>query len=234
MRNMLRAGRMAGMSAAVLIASFAVTGAAHADDAKLLTQLGLIEGHLYVANKIGSADAKQAGLHFHHPMKEVYAGIEGDLKAKGVTDLGTQLAALEKASESGGDIAGGYKAVLASVDAAEDKIAATPGATLGGVVGMLKQAAEEYAAAYPKDALAELEEYQDSMGFVIVANEIFGKIKPKLAEKDAAAAGAIESGLAELMKAWPDVNVPAKPVVDAAGVKAMVDKIAASAAGLMG
>ena len=233
MRNMLRAGRLAGMGAAVLFATFACSGAALADtgaDAKLLTQLGLIEGHLLVANKLAGSDVKQASLHFHHPMKEIYGGIEGDLKARGADGLGAALAALEKASESGGDFAGANKIVMAGIEAAEDKVAASPAVVLSGVIGMLAQAAEEYAAAYPKDALAELEEYQDSMGFVTIADEIFDKIKPKLAETDGAAASAIEKGLDDLLKAWPDVNGPAKPVIDAAGVKALVAKISASAA----
>jgi hypothetical protein len=233
MRIMLRAGRKAGMGAAVLIASFAISGAAHADaasDAKLLTQLGLIEGHLFVGNRLASSDAKQASLHFHHPMKEIFGTIEADIKARGAADLGDNLKALEKASEGGGDVAGAYKAVMGSVDATEDKIAAPPAVVLASLVGMLTQATEEYAAAYPNDALATLEEYQDSMGFVTVADEIFDKIKPKLAEKDAAAATAIEKGLDDLLKAWPDINAPAKPVIDAASVKGMVEKIAASAA----
>jgi hypothetical protein len=237
MRNMSRAGRMAGMGAALLIASLATSGAAMADaaaDAKLLTQLGLMEGHLYVAGKLAGSDAKQASLHFHHPMKEVYGGIEADLKARGADGLGAALAALEKAADGGGDVGAGQKAVMEAIEAAEGKVAAAPGVALEGVVGMLSAAAEEYAAAYPKDALAELEEYQDSMGFVTIADEIFGKIKGKLAEKNAGAAADIEKGLGELKKAWPDINGPAKPVVDAAGVKALVDKIAASAAALKG
>ncbi len=233
MRIMLRAGRFAGICAVASFATLVGGAAARADDASLLSQIGLMEGHLAMGHKLTAAgDAKQASLHYHHPMKELFAGIEADAKAKGGADLGDMLKALEKADESGGDVNKAFDAVMVSIEKIEATVNAPPAVVMASNVLMLQAAAEEYAKAYPKDALEALEEYQDSMGFVITADEIFDKIKPKLAEKDAANATVIEQGLDDLLKAWPDLKGPAKPVIDAAGVKALVDKVAAAAAAL--
>ncbi len=235
MRTKLRAGRFAGICAVVSLSTLVGGAAARADDVSLLTQLGLMEGHLTIGHKLTAAgDTKQASLHYHHPMKELFGAIEADVKAKGGANLGDLLKALEKADESGGDVNKAFDAAIVSIDKVETTIAPSPAMVLASNVGMIQAAAEEYAKAYPKDALDLLEEYQDSMGFTMVADEIFDKVKAKLAEKDAAGTEEIAKGLDELLKAWPALNGPAKPVIDAAGVKALVDKIAAKAASFKG
>jgi hypothetical protein len=222
-----------GVSLCALAIGTVVATVAWADDASLMTQLGLMRGHLFVGMEVSKAgDAKQASLHFHHPLKEIYAGIEADLKAHNVEGLNTQLAALEAAGDGQGDVKAAYDGAVAAIGKAEDALGgmkSDPKFVIATAMAMLDQAASEYAAAYPADKLAELEEYQDSMGFVMKADALIDTVSDKI---KGAGYEAMDADILKLKTAWPSVTAPEKPVIDAAGVAALVAKIKTAAAAL--
>jgi hypothetical protein len=200
--------------AAALGATLSLSSAAWADDA-MLTNLGLMRGHLRSATELtGGGDGKQAGLHYHHPTAELMAGL-----GAGGASLSEPLKALEAASDGGGDTKAALDVMLAEIG----KLEAGQN-TMPAIVGMLEAAAAEYAAAYPAGKLENLEEYQDSRGFVLQAADNYAA----LASKPAKAAD-IDAALAKLKTAWPAIQGPDAPVIDAAGVKALVDTIKGAA-----
>jgi hypothetical protein len=203
-----------------------------AADQALLTQLGLMRGHLRMASELTDAgDPKQASLHYHHPLKELYAGVAPELTARGITVLGTELKTLEDAADAAGDVKLPLAKVLATIDLAEGSVSASPKMMLAAVVGLLRHADEEYAVAFtPAGALDKREEYQDSWGFVRKAAEIFNRVRVNLAKRDPAPIRDIAKDITALQTAWPSLNGPEHPVLDAAGVKALVDTIAKTAA----
>lgn len=228
-------GKLGALAVVAVGASFGFANCAFADeaaDSALMTKLGLMRGHLHVGMEVSkSGDAKQASLHFHHPKKEIYAEVEADLKARGADGLGAALDALEKAGDGGGDVAAAYAAVVDGISKAEGTVSAdmrgSPKFVIGVAVAMMEDAASEFAAAYPADKLAELEEYQDSMGFVVKADELIDTISDKIKGADY---DAMDADIQKLKSAWPAIAAPDKPVMMAADVKALVDKIKAAAA----
>ena len=221
--------RIAGFALVALVVATWPSGPAAADeslDKHLLMQLGLMRGHLRMARDLVEAgDRKQASLHIHHPLKELYDDIEAELLSRGVSNLGVRLKVLEHADEGGTDLLRPMAAVQLTINLSEASVAASPTMMLDAIVGMLEHAATEYATAYPDNKLEELEEYQDSRGFTKKAEEIFGAIKSNLEKKDAAATHDIDVTLQDLLRAWPELNGPAQPVINAAGVKALVARI---------
>ncbi len=238
MKTVSGAKRLAGLGLATLLLVLSSVAPSHADstnDQALLTQLGLIRGHLHMASELTDAgDKKNASVHFHHPLKELYSAIAPELAARDIPDLGDKLRVLEKADEAGGDLKKPLGAVLSTIDLAEASITASPKLMLAAVVGLLRHAAEEYQAAYQQGTLDKLEEYQDSAGFARKAAEIFARIRLNLSKRDPPPIRDIALAVATLQTAWPSLNGPAKPIIDAAGVKALVDKIEQRAAAYRG
>jgi hypothetical protein len=224
------------LAAICLVSGVSGASTDSSNDQKLLTQLGLMRGHLRMASELTDAGrAKEASLHYHHPLKELYQDIEPELVARGIPDLGAKLKALEVADEAGSDVKAPLAAVLLTIDLAEASITASPKLMLAAVVGMLRHASEEYSAAYtPAGALDKIEEYQDSRGFTRKAAEIFNRIRVNLAKRDPAPIRDIAKDIAQLQAAWPSLEGPDKPVIDAARVKALVDGIEQIAAGYRG
>ncbi len=204
------------IAVAVTMAATAVPiTCAFADDVKTLISLGLMRGHLLSAAELtAGGDSKQAGLHYHHPNAELMADL-----GPAAASLVEPLKALEAASDGGGDTKAALEGVLAAIGAAEVAAAADKNG-MATIVGMLEAAAEEYAAAYPAGKLENLEEYQDSRGFVLQASENFAALAAKPAK-----ATDIQAALDKLKTAWPAISGPDAPVIDAAGVKALVDTI---------
>ncbi len=224
-----------------LLAASTFAGPARADDSPaadqvLLTQLGLMRGHLRMGSELTDAgNAKQAALHYHHPLKELYDQIAPELTARGITDLGAELKGLEQAADTGGDVKPPLAKVLSTIDLAEGSVTASPKMMLAAVVGLLRHADEEYGAAFtPAGVLDKREEYQDSWGFVRKAAEIFNRVRVNLAKRDPAPIRDIAKDLVTLQTAWPNLDGPAKPVIDGAGVKAIVDRIEKTAAAYRG
>lgn len=229
--------RFLKVATACLLALGTIAGHAAADDSlsvdqKLLTQLGLMRGHLHMGKDLTDAgDAKQAALHYHHPLQELYAEIAPELTARGVTELEGDLKALEKAADSGADVGPPLAKVMATIDLAEASVSASPKLVLAAVVGLLRHADEEYSVAFtPAGALDKLEEYQDSLGFARKAAEIFNRVRVNLAKRDPAPIRDIAKDITSLLTAWPNITGPQKPVLDSAAVKALVDKIEKRAA----
>lgn len=229
MRCLGRAAILIGIVVA-LGASVVPAFADEAADRNLLAQLGLMRGHLWAAAELTRLqDRKQASLHHHHPMLEIYGGIDADLAARGLAKLRPALLALEQVDEAGGEVATARAAALASIAEIEVAVAPSSVIVIGALVDMLKQATLEYAAAYPQGRLAELEEYQDSMGFVFQATAMFQAVRADLARKDAGATAEIEQSLGELATAWPSIGGQPKAILDSARVQALADRIEAKA-----
>jgi len=222
--------QLAGLVFAIVLASFGSTGQAFAggeNDQFLLTQVGLMRGHLRMAEALEAANLKsEASLHYHHPLKELYDDIKDELTSRGITDLGDALKALEKADESGADVKAPLKIVFSTLDLTEGSITASPKMMLLAVVGLLKHAAEEYAVAYtPAGKLDKQEEYQDSWGFTTKASDIFTRIRLNLAKRDPGPIRDIAKKLTIMQTAWPNLEGPQKPVIDGATVSKVYDEI---------
>lgn len=234
--------RLALLSAAAILLTATLPALADIESIKgaapsvgMSTGLILMKGHLRSASELAKAgNIEQAKLHFAHPAGEIYPDIAAELDARKV-GFTAELKALEGSSAETWSAA--LDAVIAAIGKAEATLAAdeagSPGFVADVTSRVLSEAAGEYAAAFPAGQPVNAEEYQDSRGFVIAVGDIITATKASLAAKDAAAAGVLESSVAELAKAWPSIEPPAAPVVAIADVEALVGKYKESAAALM-
>lgn len=188
-------------------------------DQALAGNLLLLRGHLSVGAElyaVGRAD--DAVIHYLHPSEEIYNEIAPALSARGVTGLAGELKALSdavRAKKPQAEVAALQDKVLASVAQAQPTLGTAEQAAV--LAAVLETAAGEYAVAYEGGSLANAAEYQDSRGFVWVA---------EAEAKAVHAFAAIAKGIAGLKKAWPDA-VPAKdPAVSVAEVEAAVADLA--------
>jgi len=158
-------------------------------------------------------------VHFRHPAEEIYSGIEGALAERGIDPFDDELAALASLVQNktgGAEYEAARDAVLDSLSAAEAKIAtADETATqIAAAEQALAVAGEEYQAAVKDGKFANLVEYQDSRGFVLVAEEMVGKLSDE-------AGAAFE----ELKRAWPSAQPPAEPVMSPEEVLAAISNV---------
>ena len=93
------------------------------------------------------------------------------------------------------------------------------------IVELLKNAAAEYEAAIANDRFVEVEEYQDSRGFVLYSEELYQGISDKKSQQDSENHQIILESLAELKSAWPSVNPPETPVKSPSEVYSLVSQI---------
>lgn len=205
-----------------------------AKDIDYLIKLGLMKGHLIVAQELltqGKAD--QAEPHIGHPVEEIYADVEEQLSERKVSEFKTTLITLQDLVKAGGkDQAKVDAAFTDSVKAIDSAIAALPATELKSprfvlpvINGLLDTANSEYGAAVINGKVSAPIEYQDSRGFVLYAEQLYQGIAPQLQKVDPKANKAIQANLVILKTVWPSVNPPATPVKPPEQVTKLIKEI---------
>ncbi|MBW4646580.1 MAG: helix-hairpin-helix domain-containing protein [Goleter apudmare HA4340-LM2] len=202
----------------VTIQEVVLTG--EAKDVDYATKLGLMKGHLLVAQELlDQNQPKQAEPHIGHPVEEIYVDVEEQLNERNVKEFKTTLVSLQDLVKSKPKDAKVKTDFTSSVQAVDGAIAALPtaqrskpGFVLQVINGLLDAANSEYGAAIANGKIAAAIEYQDSRGFVVYANELYQGITSQVAQIDPEAHKAIQASLTDLTKVWPAAIPPAKPV----------------------
>jgi Helix-hairpin-helix motif len=219
----------------VTIEDIKLTG--EAKDVDYMIKLGLMKGHLIVAKELLDLQKPdQAEPHIGHPVEEIYADVEDQLKERNVKEFKTQLIALQDlvkagakdAAKVGNDFKGSVQAVdgaIAGLPAAQRQ---SPAFVMQVLVGLLDTANSEYGAAIANGKITQAIEYQDSRGFVIYANELFKDIGPGLEKQNADIYKSVQTALADLTTVWPAPIPPTTPVKTPEQVAQLVKTIESS------
>lgn len=192
-----------------------------ARDVDYLVKLGLMRGHLLVAQELMARQQfEQAIPHFGHPVEEIYLDLEGQLQERGVPEFKSALLKLQnlvRFTPNSPEVASALRSAFSAVDTA---IAVLPEAERGSpalllpvINGLLEASAAEYTAAVSGDKITARIEYEDSRGFLLHARELYARIAAGLARTSPKNAKAIGSGLDELARAWPTIEAPLRPVL---------------------
>jgi Helix-hairpin-helix motif len=220
----------------VTIEDVVLTGEAR--DVDYMTKLGLMKGHLLVAKELlDLKQVAQAEPHIGHPVEEIYADVEDQLKERKVPEFKTSLITLLDLVKGGAKdapkVSTDFTAAMKSVDGAINILPATQRNSskfaLQIINGLLDTANSEYKASIANGKIAQVVEYQDSRGFVIYANQLYKAIEPQLKQANSAAATTINTALANLTKAWPAAVAPATPVKTSAEVTKLIKQIESEA-----
>ncbi|MDJ0511314.1 MAG: hypothetical protein QNJ64_18980 [Crocosphaera sp.] len=203
------------------------------EDHEYLISLGLMKGHLMVAQQlIMEGSYEEAEPHVGHPVEELYGDIETQLSKRNVTDFKTTLNQFHdsiKTNPKADKLKEQYDASMTAIDKAISAIPQeqlqSPEMILPVINGLLKTANAEYKAAIADNKFVELIEYQDSMGFVVYADEIYQPIAKTMSEKYPEKHEIITKTLTELKTAWPSVNAPETPIMSPEQVDELVTKI---------
>ncbi|MBH8555431.1 helix-hairpin-helix domain-containing protein [Nostocaceae cyanobacterium CENA357] len=215
----------------VTVQEVVLTG--EAKDVDYMTKLGLMKGHLLVAQELLDKNLpKEAEPHIGHPVEEIYVDVEEQLNERKVKEFKTTLISLEdlvKSNPKNAKVKTDLTSSLQAVDGAIATLSAEqrskPGFVLQVINELLDAANSEYGAAIADGKITAAIEYQDSRGFVVYANELYQGISSQVAQENPEANKAIVTSLAELKKAWPSVTPPAKPVQTPSEVTKLVTTI---------
>jgi hypothetical protein len=205
-------------------------------DVAYASRLLLIKGHLRVGRELFEAGrAKDATPHFMHPAEEIYGDLKAGLKERKVAAFKSKLDALAEAVEGNDKTAfpNAYDAALKAVDGAyaaiDAKTRESAGFAANTISSLLAVAADEYQEAVKDGRVTSPVEYQDSRGFVLEANDLYGRAKPALEAKDAEGAGRIGKALGELLPVWPAAVPPEQAVKQPGDVSALASRVALAA-----
>jgi hypothetical protein len=218
----------------VTVQEVVLTG--EAKDVDYMTKLGLMKGHLLVAQELlDQNQPKQAEPHIGHPVEEIYVDVEDQLNERKVKEFKTTLVSLQDLVKSKPKDAKVKTDFTTSVQSVDGAIASLPEAqrtkpafVLQVINGLLDAANSEYGAAIADGKIAAAIEYQDSRGFVVYADELYKQISPQVAQANPEADKAIKNDIAELTKAWPAAIPPATPVKTPEEVTKLVKNIEAN------
>jgi hypothetical protein len=215
----------------VTVQEVVLTG--EAKDVDYMTKLGLMKGHLLVAQELLNKNLpKEAEPHIGHPVEEIYVDVEEQLNERKVKEFKTTLISLEdlvKSNPKNAKVKTDLTSSLQAVDGAIATLSAEqrskPGFVLQVINELLDAANSEYGAAIADGKITAAIEYQDSRGFVVYANELYQGISSQVAQENPEANKAIETSLTELTNVWPSVTPPAKPVQTPSEVTKLVTTI---------
>ncbi|BAY63215.1 hypothetical protein NIES22_33010 [Calothrix brevissima NIES-22] len=203
---------------AVTVQEVVLTG--EAKDVDYMTKLGLMKGHLLVAQELlDQNQPKQAEPHIGHPVEEIYVDVEEQLNERKVKEFKTTLVSLQdlvKSNPKNPKLKTDFTASVQSVDGAiailPEAQRSKPGFVLQVINGLLDAANSEYGAAIANGKIAAAIEYQDSRGFVVYADDLYKGIASQIAQTSPEANKAIEASFTDLLKVWPAAIPPATSV----------------------
>lgn len=202
-------------------------------DVNYMTALGLMKGHLIVAEELMAAgNYEQAVPHIEHPVEELYSDIETELPARNVPDFRSTLNELTDVAKTAPDSPEVATLFTESLNSIEEAMVAvpeeqrqSPEVVMDVIVQMLQTAAAEYEAAIANDRFVEIVEYQDSRGFVLYGEELYQNIADTMSQENPEDHQVIVDSFAELKTAWPSIDPPAAPIVSPAEVNSLVSQI---------
>jgi hypothetical protein len=205
-----------------------------AKDVDYMTKLGLMKGHLFVANELLAKNKPtEAEPHIGHPVEEIYTDLEEQLTERKVPEFKMALIDLQDlvkaGAKDGAKVQENFQKSLTSIDQAIAILPATerenPVFILKVINGLLDTANSEYVASIANNKITAVIEYQDSRGFVIYAEELYNSIAPALAKVNPSANTAIKQNFATLKTVWPSVEPPATPIKPASEVTSLIKNI---------
>ncbi|MEH2438331.1 MAG: helix-hairpin-helix domain-containing protein [Nostoc sp.] len=204
-----------------------------AKDVDYMSKLGLMKGHLLVAQELlDQNQPKQAEPHIGHPVEEIYVDVEDQLNERKIKEFKTTLVSLQdlvKSSPKDSKVKTNFTSSMQAVDGAiaalPESQRSKPGFVLQAINELLDSANSEYGAAIANGKITAPIEYQDSRGFVFYANELYKGISSQVAQADPEAHKAIDTSFAELIKVWPSAIPPAKAVKTTNDVTKLVKTI---------
>ncbi|MEH2034510.1 MAG: helix-hairpin-helix domain-containing protein [Nostoc sp.] len=191
-----------------------------AKDVDYMSKLGLMKGHLLVAQELlDQNQPKQAEPHIGHPVEEIYVDVEDQLNERKVKEFKTTLVSLQdlvKSSPKDSKVKTNFTSSVQAVDGAIAALPADqrskPGFALQVINELLDSVNSEYRAAIADGKITAPIEYQDSRGFVFYANELYKGISSQVAQAAPEAHKAIDTSFAEIIKVWPAAIPPVKAV----------------------
>ncbi|MBD2211592.1 helix-hairpin-helix domain-containing protein [Nostoc linckia FACHB-104] len=215
----------------VTVQEVVLTG--EAKDVDYMTKLGLMKGHLLVAQELlDQNQPKQAEPHIGHPVEEIYVDVEEQLNERKVKEFKTSLVSLQDLVKSNPknpklktDFTTSVQAVDGAIASLPEAQRSKPGFVLQVINGLLDAANSEYGAAIANGKISAAIEYQDSRGFVVYANDLYKSIASQVAQTSPEANKAIEASFADLVKVWPAAIPPATPVKTPEDVTKLVKTI---------
>lgn len=202
--------------------------------------IALIRADLAMGDElVKRRDWELAHRHFMFPLEEIYGVIRSDLHAYQTPPFDGALRSL--ASVVAARRAKSYPKAVAAVEkalAAADANLRTrqpnwPRFVLQVSVATLKTAPEEYDDAIENGRFVRSIGYQTARGIVIATQQMLDGVAVELGVKNPDAFRELQDGMAELKAAFPTVNAPKEPVVDAAAMSATVAKVETAARKLM-
>ena len=237
-KKIINQGQFEQIKDLVTIETVVLTG--KAKDVDYLVKLGLMKGHLLVAKELLDLQKlDQAEPHIGHPVEEIYADVEDQLKERGVAEFKTTLTKLQdlvKAGKVTPQIATEFTTSMAAIDKAIAKLPAAdlqdPKFILPVINGLLDTANSEYGAAIADGKVKEIVEYQDSRGFVTYANNLYGQISATMTKSYAKNHQEIAQAFDKLKPIWPTAIAPASAVASPDEVTKIIKAIEDASNGL--
>ncbi len=185
-------------------------------------QLSQIRGHHLAAMALyGSGDEKGAATHTGHPVEELLASVESDVRdedEKTAATLGPALRAASLVVAREGSVEDLQTAVDKAADVldrAEDAVAGDLQSTTryraSVVAALLATVNGEYGEAVQDGKVSLLAEWQDGYAFFQIAKGIYGDIEDDVRAADAEEADEIEEAIETLDGILSDIAPPASP-----------------------
>jgi hypothetical protein len=198
------------------VEEIALTG--EAKDVDYMTKLGLMQGHMLVADELLTLKLpQQAEPHIGHPVEEIYVDLADQLPERKVADFKavlTKIQDLVRSKPNDPQVQPAFKAAVAAIDKAIEALPVsqrqTPKFTMQVITELLETAVAEYTASISNGKISAAIEYQDSRGFVAYAKDTL--LPPVAGKMDAAVASDLKAKFEQLYTAWPQPVSPATPV----------------------
>ncbi|MEG4342376.1 helix-hairpin-helix domain-containing protein [Microcoleus sp. A003_D6] len=231
-KNVITQAQFEQIKDLVTIEDIVLTG--EAKDVDYMTKLGLMKGHLFVAQELldqGKPD--QAEPHIGHPVEEIYADVEDQLNERKIPEFKATLIKLQDLVKAGAKDPAQVKAEFTtSMQAVDGAIAALPETqrkdpkfVLQVINGLLDTANSEYGAAVANGKISAIIEYQDSRGFVRYAEMLYKDIAAQVAKTSPETDKAIVANMTELKTNWPTAIAPPAPVKTTEQVSQLIKTI---------
>ncbi len=223
----------------VTIEDVVLTGVAK--DVDYMTKLGLMKGHLLVAQELlAQGKPDQAEPHIGHPVEEIYVDVQDQFEERKVPDFKKTLISLQnlvKSNPKDAKVGTSFEQSMQAVDGAiqvlPEQQRQSPQFVLQVINGLLDSANSEYQAVIANGKIAAVIEYQDSRGFVNYADTLRNKISDPLAKQNPAAQKVIADSMTQLKTAWPSAQAPATPVLPTDKVSQLIKTIEQNAQNIL-
>ena len=189
--------------------------------------MGLVRGHLYVGIELYKKEYfENAKRHMKHPKSELYSAMIPTFEAKKINGFASELEALALAVEGDNDlsiVSSKYEELLKVISQNEkivDKESNTFSKKVYLVKTLLEIAAEEYAIGIIDGNVMNKFEYQDALGFTVVAKNVLKKANT-LNSLEKEKQNKIIEIIDSLMPLWPSlvpigkINGDAKVILEA-------------------